>query len=111
MTCKTWHIYREGDALTVARRVPVRFDLGVLSRLPDGARLRVAHQIRQDMWRALQNLRGFSPAVKITRRDGGLDVLAGGQVDGRMHRRYAESQISEVLNDAANRARWIRCAA
>lgn len=110
MTRRGWHITGEGETLTVARRMPLRFDLCVATRLPDGGRLRVATQIRQDMWRALQGLRGFAPAVQVTRRDGGLDVLAGGQVTGRVAKAQAEARIAEVLENPGNRARWIRCA-
>ena len=111
MTHPKWHILREGDTLTLARRLPVRFDLAVQTMLPGGSRLRVAQQIRQDMWRALQRLRGFSPAVRVVRGPDGLEITAGGQIDGRFPRQKAEAQLAEVLNDPANRARWIRWAA
>ena len=64
----------------MARRLPARFDLCVETTLPLMSRRKLALQIRQDMWRVLQNLRGFLPAVSVTRLgDGvssGFDVVA-----------------------------------
>lgn len=110
MNRSRWHILREGDVLTLARRLPVRFDVSASTRLPMGSRRKVAQQVRQDVWRALQNLRGFAPVVQVTRTDGGLDVTAGGQVAGRFLRAHAEAQIAAVLQDPENRARWMRWA-
>ena len=106
-----WHIERDGAVLTLARRRPARFDLSVSARLPEGSRLRVARQIRQDLWRALQSLRGFSPVVRVVRHADGLEITAGGQVDGPFPKAKAEATIAEVLENPANRARWARWAA
>ncbi|WP_085893786.1 hypothetical protein [Roseovarius litorisediminis] len=111
MQDKHWHILEEDGVLTYARRVPVRFDLAVRTTLPSGSRRRIARQIRQDIWRVLRDLRGFSPVVQVTRVDAGLDVIAGGQVDGRFARAMAETRIGEVLECPRNRARWMRWAA
>ena len=111
MTRSPWHIQHEDGALILARRLPVRFDLAVRTRLPVAGKLRLAHQIRQDMWRALQGLRGFAPIVRIADGPDGLEVTAGGQVEGRVPRAWAEERIAEVLEDTGNRARWIGWAA
>ena len=104
-----WHIEREDDRLTLARRLPARFDFAVERRFPLVARGRLAHQIRQDMWRALQSLRGFSPVVEVARSGDGLQVKAGGQVDGgNFPKAWAEGVLSTVLENAANQARWVR---
>jgi hypothetical protein len=66
----------------------------------------IAHQIRQDMWRRLQGLRGFCPAVRVTTQPGGVAVLAGGAVNGPVTDR-ARIAVSEVLSDPALRTRWI----
>jgi len=110
MTRKTWHILREDDALTMARTLPVRFDLGVTTHLPGGDRLRIAQQVRQDVWRALRDLRGFAPVVRVADCAGGLEVTAGGQVNGAIPRKSAEARIAEVLENPSNRARWQRWA-
>ena len=111
MAQKNWHTVMESGALTLARRMPVRFDLAVVVMLPGGARGRIARQVRQDMWRALRTLRGFSPAVRVADCDGGLEITAGGQVDGPLPRAWAEARIAQVLNCPKNRARWQRWAA
>ncbi|WP_241482203.1 hypothetical protein [Leisingera sp. ANG-Vp] len=75
--------------------------------LPAGDPLRLAHQVRQDMWRKLQSLRGFSPVVEVTQEGQGLRVRAGGQVMGRVPSNAADL-IAGVLEHPGNRARWLR---
>lgn len=112
-----WHLRRDGAVLVLSRRLPVRFDLSAATVLQAGAypvsRERLAHQIRQDVWRALQGLRGFSPVVQITRdmAAGALRVVAGGALldqQGSAARGRAEALIAEMLEDPAHRARWMR---
>lgn len=105
-----WHIDRQAGVLTVARRLPVRFDLQVRRVLPMADAGRMARQVRQDVWRALRGLRGFSPAVRVAPEAGGLAVIAGGQVDGALPRAVAEARIAAMLDDPDNRARWARWA-
>lgn len=111
MTRTPWHITRTDSAFTLSRRLPARIDVAAETVLPAADPLRLAHQIRQDLWRQLQNLRGFSPVVEITAADTetgqGLRVRAGGQVAGRVPANAA-GLIADVLEDPANRARWIR---
>lgn len=103
-----WHIARDGDTLTLSRKRTARFDLAEVTFLPgeDLARSLIAHQIRQDMWRTLQRLRGFCPAVRVTTQPGGVAVLAGGAVEGPISDR-ARATISDLLNDPALRRRWV----
>ena len=110
MTRNSWHITRTSDALTLSRCLPARFDLAVETMLPDGDPLRLAHQIRQDMWRALQNVRGFSPVVRIERTSDGVKVTAGGRVMGPVSSVLTD-RIGAVLADPAKRGRWLRHAA
>ncbi|WP_353474045.1 hypothetical protein PVT71_19150 [Salipiger sp. H15] len=112
MRVKGWHMQREGGAVTLARRNPARFDLKVETQLPPvGRPARLAHQVRQDMWRALRDLRGFAPVVRVTPIAGGITVEAGGEVAGALPRKAVEARIAEVLEDRANRARWMTWAA
>lgn len=104
----SWHILCEDGVLTMARRLPVRFDLAVETTLPGGSVRRIAHQVRQDVWRRLRGLRGFAPAVRVAVEDGRLRVTAGGQVDGVVNRAHAEAAIADVLENPAHRARWAR---
>jgi len=111
MRRNSWHILRDPDgAVTLSRRLPVQFDLVVTSHLPRAGKLRVAQQIRQDMWRALQAVKGFAPAVRVADTQNGLCITAGGQVAGRYPRAQAEALLRGVLEDTRNRARWVRCA-
>ncbi|MGI3165080.1 hypothetical protein [Pseudooceanicola sp. 200-1SW] len=104
-----WHRLREEDAVTIARRLPVRFDLAVEARLPCARPVsltRVAHQVRQDMWRRLQGLRGFSPAVEVRQEAGHLTIRAGGTVAGALPA-TARDTLAELLDSPTHRARWL----
>lgn len=103
-----WHILREGNALIMTRRLPVRWDVEAETTLPDGGLLRTAQQVRQDMWRALQDLRGFAPIVEVRRSGGQLHLRAGGAVDGKLAQAHVETVISELLSCSDRRARWCR---
>ena len=72
---------------------------------------RLAHQIRQDMWRALQNLRGFMPIVEVTRARDHLIVHAGRQLNCVAHIAFANERLCALLTDQDLRARWLRFAA
>lgn len=101
-----WHTLREGDSVTLARHLPPRLELAVQTTLPRVHPERLAHQIRQDLWRALQSLRGFSPVVRLDPIPDGWAVTAG----GRAPRPVADAIIERaraVLEDPANRARWV----
>ena len=103
-----WHVIEEEDgALVLARCLPARFDLAAETVLAgDVGRRRLAHLVRQDMWRMLRHLRGFQPVVRVARVPGGLHLRAGGAVAGRFARKVAEAQIAGLLADPGHRARW-----
>ena len=107
MARDNWHMERVEGAVTLSRRLPARWDVAAEAQLPPGSMGRIAHQVRQDLWRALQRLRGFSPAVRVERDEAGLRVVAGGAVAGTVPPGTA-ARIREVLDDPANRARWVR---
>ena len=109
MTQNGWHTIREEACTTVARRLPVRFDVSVSAQFPTVSKTRLAQQIRQDMWRSLQNVRGFLPIVRVEEDTQGLKVTAGGQMP-RPIAANIELKIENLLNDAPRRARWIACA-
>ena len=106
---KGWHILTADGHVTVARHMPARFDVAARTCLPGGDALRLAMQIRQDMWRALRKLRGFSPVVRISPGSDGLSVTAGGRVAGPVPSIVAP-QIETLLQTETHRARWLRCA-
>lgn len=110
MTRSAWHTERDGACTTVARHWPARFDVRASAQFPAVNPARLAHQIRQDMWRALQNLRGFSPVVQVEQgHAGGLTVTAGGRACAPVPAKAAET-IEALLQDAQMRNRWIKCA-
>ncbi len=110
MPKKTWHILREngdmGRVVTLSRELPARFDVAAETELPAGNPVRFAHQIRQDMWRMLQSMRGYSPVVRLTERGQGWHVLAGGRVQGNVPPGTAE-RISDLLENQSKRGRWV----
>ena len=105
-----WHVIEDGEALTLARRLPARFDLAAETVLPDRVgRRRLAHRVRQDLWRALRDLRGLAPVVRVTRVPSGLHLRAGGAVVGRFPRVWAEARLAALLADPRHRAHWMGC--
>lgn len=108
MTRTRWHILG-GEPLILTRRLPPRFDVVAETAFPEVPRRRLAHQVRQDVWRALRDLRGFSPVVEVATEGQGLRLRAGGRVDGgHVDRATAESRIADVLACPDRRARWRR---
>ncbi len=106
MTKPRWHMSRTADGGVVLARRAARFDVSAETRLPMASPARIAHQVRQDVWRALQRLRGFAPVVAVSPDAGELRVIAGGTVDGAVPDNAA-ARIADVLENAANRRRWL----
>lgn len=112
-THQQWHMLREDGELTLTRRLPAKFDFAAKTVISGGAELRkgrIATQVRQDMWRALQSLRGFAPVVQVTVRGDDLEIVAGGAVAGRFPKARSEALVSEVLESTDRRNRWVRSA-
>lgn len=102
-----WHVLDDGTALTLARRLPPRFDLAVERRFPLLQRRVLAHEIRKDIWRALRNMRGFTPVVVVARDGDGVHVRAGGACAAAVPG-TAFDTLAHVMDCPARRARWIR---
>lgn len=103
-----WMIRRDGDALLLARPGAGRLDIAVETRFPPLRPTVLAHEIRKDLWRRLQHLRGFSPVVRIEPAPQGLRVVAGGQMNVRhWPRENTLTEIESLLSTPAKRARWI----
>ncbi len=107
-----WHILRDEAAVTVCRRLPVRFDVAAEADMPAPRRpVRLAQQVRQDMWRMLQDQRGFLPAVRVTAMGQGVTVRAGGEIAASgFPKARIEAQITDLLASPSHRARWLRYA-
>ncbi|PSL22078.1 hypothetical protein CLV88_101503 [Shimia abyssi] len=106
----SWHIKSEGQTLTLSRGLRARLDVAASTSLPDAGRTKIAHQVRQDLWRALQGLKGFSPVIKVRREAGQLHVIAGGEVSGHIARDHVECVIQGVLDNPEKRTRWLNYA-
>ena len=106
MTRNRWHIIREDNSLTVTRALPVRFDVSAETVVPDGSRRRLAQQVRQDLWRRLQDVRGFQPVVRVTREHGACRIVAGGRIEGRFPKAGIEAEIADLLASPQHRDRW-----
>ena len=109
---RRWKVVEEGNSLLLHRAgLSPQWSVDV-SRTLDwpatpGQRLRIAHQIRQDVWRACQTTRGFVPVVQVS-TDGHQTVMrAGGSLTTRSgHVSILETRIAAVLDDGNNRRRW-----
>ena len=106
MSRRGFHILREDDVTIVTRHLPPRFDIHASAEFPYVSPVRLAQQIRQDLWRMLQKLRGFSPVVRVEQAGDALVVTAGGRVMKPV-RNDANRCIAALLHDAARRKRWI----
>lgn len=103
------HILIEGETLTLARRLPIRWDVRCEAHLAGEhlSRRRLALQIRQDIWRACQNVRGFTPLVSVTPVEAGYQVAAGGMVAVQHFPRSSiVARLEDVLSCSENQRRW-----
>lgn len=107
MTRGKWHILRDGACWGLARQRTARFDFWSETVLPLCHPVRLMHQIRQDLWRALQRLRGFSPVIWLTPTAQGWDVRAGGAAATPIAPVWSERSL-KVLEHPQNRDRWVR---
>ncbi len=114
---KSWVIQSSDTAVLLHRKgAALRWDIKGMALLhlpgqkmtPDRVRRRVAQQIRQDLWRMLQGLRGFSPMVEVTGDVGHLRVVAGGSVQpSRPLPGLWSQKITTMLETEALQKRWI----
>ncbi len=103
---KGWVQTRRDNSLTLHRPGRARLDVQVPATLAGQHRqTRLAHAIRQDLWRALQTTRGFSPIVQLDPQENETKIIAGGQIDGRSTPALAQA-IKAVLENPKNRHRW-----
>ncbi|WP_323771387.1 hypothetical protein [Antarctobacter sp.] len=104
-----WHTHEQDGCYVLARHWPPLFDVAAVSGFPPARASRLARQIRQDLWRKFQHLRGFSPVVEVAATEDGVIVRAGGRLSGRTPP-GTEGRIRDLLDSPAHRARWMVCA-
>ncbi|MEM6480753.1 MAG: hypothetical protein AAF681_02830 [Pseudomonadota bacterium] len=110
MSARRWHIVRSADHVVLARRLPARFDIAATTTLPQLRLIPLVHLVRQDIWRALRGLRGFSPVIEARLHASGVTLRAGGPVAGLSIASVLQDRLRAVLDDRPNRERWQRCA-
>jgi len=108
-----WHLSHSGGVWRYgALGAPWRWDLCAQTYLPlpplgRGPAGWLCQQIRQDVWRALQGVRGFSPMVELCADQTGLRVMAGGVLrSGGAVTQRTQTQLDTVLNAPGRKARW-----
>ena len=106
-----WFEIYDGPCFTLARRLPARFDISREISMPLMSAPRLARQIRQDIWRKLQSIRGFLPVVEITDRVAHLHVRAGGELTCPAPFERSGERIFDVLSNRDNQRRWAAFAA
>jgi len=110
MARNSWHILRENGAVVLTRRVPPQFDLSAVARIDVSGGLSLsamAQQVRQDTWRALRAVRGFTPAVRVERDADTVIITSGGRVPRTGNMAWIEAKVQSVLDDPSNRRRWL----
>ncbi|WP_425099470.1 hypothetical protein [Tropicibacter sp. S64] len=107
-----WHEARSARGYVLARHWPPRFDVAASAGFPMLRRGRLARQVRQDLWRVLKGLRGFSPVIQVAALGDGICLTAGGRcLTGTPLPQTTAPRIEALLSDPAHRARWISWAA
>ena len=101
-----WFHKQLGDTYFIAKRFPLSFGLLAETNFPVFRPKILAWQIRQDMWRLLQNLRGFLPAVEVRVNVFCMHVRAGGQLTCSVHVQSAQINLQNMLDDPVYRKRW-----
>ncbi|MBY8974555.1 hypothetical protein KHP62_01975 [Rhodobacteraceae bacterium NNCM2] len=110
-------IEAEGVCLLAPDGVAPGWDLMAEARFPLGhpasARLRrrIAHQVRQDIWRAVRRLRGFRPVVRVETAGGQVAIRAGGRLMGGRASAADTGRIADVIDNKNNQRRWMAHAA
>lgn len=74
-------------------------------------RARLAHQVRQDVWRLLRRKRGYLPVIEVEEACGGTAIRVGAPTScGPLAPRDID-RVTQLLTDLATQARWHRFAA
>lgn len=102
-----WFVSRGDGWLVHARHWPPRFDCAARGDFPAARAGRLARAVRQDLWRVMRGLRGFSPVVLISQTGEGLSICAGGRVMGGHRYDGLEADIGALLSAPRHRDRWL----
>ena len=110
---RSWTNIDTGAGVLHARAgAPDRWDVEVSRVWPVAApvsRRRLAYQVRQDIWRALQSTRGFTPRVLVataTHDHREIHVTGGGTLSQGRAAPVLADRIADILDNPDNRRRW-----
>lgn len=70
------------------------------------SRRRLARAIRQDVWRVLQNVRGFAPRVQVSILNDSVHATVGGVLMSDRRESGLGERIAAVLDHPDNKNRW-----
>lgn len=108
-----WQDIETGAGLLHCRPgMPDRWDVAVERRWPTGpvSRRRYARQVRQDIWRAAQAVRGFVPRVVVATDPTHIHITGGGVMaagrKGHCLPPGLHDRIADILDNPMNRRRW-----
>ena len=103
-----WGMQKISGAFLICHYISVRFDLSVETHFLYLRFRLLASQIREDMWKAIQNLCGFLPAIEIKKGTDDLSVLAGGRLNCPVHITLVEVRLRKLLHDPQMRTRSLQ---
>ena len=107
-------VYRavEGGLLHARAGLPDRWDIAIKRNWRFGllSRRRLARAIRQDIWRDLQQVRGFVPRVLVAQNADLVQITAGGVLMAGRAAPVLENHLAGVLDNPGNKMRWLRFA-
>ncbi|WP_306132100.1 hypothetical protein [Roseivivax marinus] len=101
-----WYWAEADGALVHARHWPPRFDVSAEGTFPRVSSRKLAVAIRQDLWRKMKRLRGFSPVVTITHNDEFFSVRIGGRVGKAPVSESVQTMLEDLLTSPTHRAAW-----
>ena len=100
-----WFHKQLGDTYLLARCFPLSFALLAETNFAVCRPKILALQLRQDIWRLLQNLRWFLPALEVRVSVFCMQVRAGGQLTCSFQVQSAQKKMQNMLDNLAYRKR------
>ena len=93
-----WAMQKISGVFLICHCIPVRFDFSVEEHFLFLCFRLLASQIRQEMWKIMQNLRRFLPIIEIKKGTDDLSFLERGQLNCPVHLGTVEVHLRELLH-------------
>ena len=103
-----WAVQKVSGMFLICQRIPVRFDACAETRFPFLRICLLVGQIRQGMWRASQNSRGFFSAFAIKKGTDHLTLWVRVQLNYHEHLGPVEVRLRELLHKSQMRTPWLQ---